>query len=236
MDSVSVAAVTGGAGGIGLAIACELARSGHQVVLLDLPTAERPAGFHFVPVDIRKLSEIERALDEIESVAGTPTIWVNCAGVAVRKPATEITPDEWNRVIETNLTGSFFCAQAFAKRLISAGQPGVVINIASVFGLVGGPRRAAYSASKAGLVNLTRVLAYEWHDHGIRVNAVAPTFARTLLTEKLLQDGLDVVNRSLGGRLVTPEDVARAVRFLASGDAAMITGHTLPVDGGWLAW
>lgn len=235
-DSGMVAAVTGGAGGIGIAIARELAHSGHKVIVLDLPTAEPPADFHFVPLDIRRPSDIERAFREIESVAGTPTIWVNNAGVAVRKPAIEITPEEWERVIETNLTGSFFCAQAFARRLISVRKPGVLINIASIFGLVGGPRRAAYSASKAALVNLTRVLAYEWHEFGIRVNAVAPTFVRTPMTEKLLLEGLDVVNRSLSGRLASPEDVACAVRFLASPEAAMITGHTLPVDGGWLAW
>ena len=119
---------------------------------------------------------------------------------------------------------------------MAAKKPGVLINIASIFGLVGGPRRAAHSSSKAALVNLTRVLAYEWQPYGIRVNAVAPTFVRTPMTSQLIEQGLDVTNRSLNGHLASPTDVARAVRFLVSDDAEMITGHTLPVDGAWLAW
>jgi NAD(P)-dependent dehydrogenase (short-subunit alcohol dehydrogenase family) len=134
------------------------------------------------------------------------------------------------------LTGTFFCSQTFARKLVEDALGGAIVNVSSVYGLLGGPRRAAYSAAKAAIVNLTRVLAYEWHEHGIRVNAVAPTFVETPMTLDLIAHGLDVPVRSLGGRLATTADVAHAVRFLASADAAMITGHTLPVDGGWLAW
>jgi NAD(P)-dependent dehydrogenase (short-subunit alcohol dehydrogenase family) len=147
-----------------------------------------------------------------------------------------LTADDWTRVLTTNLSGAFFCAQAFARAVIAAKMEGCIVNVASIFGLTGGPNRAAYSASKAGLVNLTRVLAYEWQPFGIRVNAVAPTFVRTPLTDRLLAGGLDIQNRALGERLATPEDVAEAVYFLSSHAAAMIAGHTLPVDGGWLAW
>lgn len=232
---MSVAAVTGGSGRIGAAIARELAPSGHQVAVLDLP--EHPTGeFTFVPLDVREHGRIEAALDEIHDHLGLCTIWINNAGLAMRRPALEVTPEEWSHVLDVNLTRAFFCAQAWARRLVAAKRPGVLINIASIFGLVGGPRRAAYSSSKAALVNLTRVLAYEWQPYGIRVNAVAPTFVRTPMTSKLIEEGLDVTNRSLDGRFASPADVARAVRFLVSDDKEMMTGHTLPVDGGWLAW
>jgi 2-dehydro-3-deoxy-D-gluconate 5-dehydrogenase len=241
-----VAAITGGAGGLGAAIAVGLANSGHDILLYDVAAASslaeevvervRACGGRalFVPLDVTDLALIPAAIELGAAELAPPTVWVNNAGVIVRRPALDVAPDEWKRVIDVCLTGAFFCAQAFA-RLALAGEGGCIINIASIFGLVGGPNRVAYSAAKAGLVNLTRVLAYEWHPT-IRVNAVAPTFADTPMTAAAIAAGLDVLNRSFDERLARAEDVANAVCFLASDNAEMITGHTLPVDGGWLTW
>src|SRR5690606_34538367 len=147
--------------------------------------------------------------------------------------------ETWDAVLQVNLSGAFHCARAAAPLMAAAGG-GAVVNVASIMGLVGGGLypNAAYHASKGGLVNLTRALALEWADQGIRVNAVAPTFARTALTGRLLAEaGMEQVICGLTpmGRLVEPMEVATAIAFLASPAAAMITGVTLPVDGGWLA-
>ena len=190
----------------------------------------------FVPLDVTDVEAIPRALATGIDQLGLPIVWVNNAGTVARGPALAVAPEEWYRVLNTCLTGAFFCAQAFAARLVEEELNGVIVNIASVFGLVAGPHRAAYSAAKAGLVNLTRVLASEWYPYGIRVNCVAPTFVKTTMTMQLLSEGLDIVNKSFGEQVASVEDVARAVRFLASADARMINGHTLAVDGGWVSW
>ncbi len=138
-----------------------------------------------------------------------------------------------------NLDGSFFCVRAAGRHMLGA-KRGAVVNLASIMGLVGGGHypNLAYHSAKGALVNFTRALACEWAPHGIRVNAVAPTFARTRLTEPLLGDPL-MVERLLAetplGRFVEPEEVAAAILFLVSDAASMITGVTLPVDGGWTA-
>ena len=242
----TTAIVTGGAKGIGRAIAVELAKTGFDVAILDVDAIdaeetctivrrENRRAF-FVRCNVAKLDDVRTGTQKIEAALGVPQVLINSAGIVGRKPALDVEYEEWSRVIDVNLTGTFLTSQQFAKRLVDNKLPGAIVNITSIFGMVGGENRAAYSASKAGIVNLTRVLAIEWDRYQIRVNAVAPTFVRTPLTEALLQNGLDVVNRSLGERLAFPEQVASAVVFLLSRSSNMITGHTLPVDGGWLSW
>ncbi len=142
-------------------------------------------------------------------------------------------------MLDVNLKGLFFVAQAAGRRMRDqAPSGGSIVNIASQMGVVGYTKRAAYCSSKAGAVNLSRVLAFEWAEHAIRVNAVCPTFVETPLTRPMFEDAefkADVFSRIPLGRLATPEDVAHAVVFLAGDGAAMITGHALLVDGGWTA-
>ncbi|MEA2510617.1 MAG: hypothetical protein QOJ59_104, partial [Thermomicrobiales bacterium] len=167
-------------------------------------------------------------------------ILVNNAGLNVPKRAFEVTEADWDAVLDVNLKGVFFVAQAVGRVMRDQSpQGGCVINMASQMGLVGYYDRAAYCSSKAGVVNLTRVLAIEWAEFGIRANAVCPTFVETPLTRPMFEKSEafreDVLNRILLHRLATPEEIAAAVVFLASPGAAMVNGHPLPVDGGWTA-
>jgi 2-deoxy-D-gluconate 3-dehydrogenase len=162
------------------------------------------------------------------------------AGLNVRTTSLEVTEEAWDTVLDVNLRGVFFSAQAAARHMVRQGRGGKVVSIASIMGLVASPRSSvAYCASKAGVVNMTRALAIEWAEHNIQVNAVAPTYVRTPLTEALFADPAmleGVLERTPNHRLATTEDIAEAVAFLASPAASMITGVTLPVDGGWTAW
>jgi 2-deoxy-D-gluconate 3-dehydrogenase len=171
--------------------------------------------------------------------AGRLDILVNNAGINVRQPAFEVTEEAWDLVLDTNLKGLFFMAQA-AGRAMRDQDPagGSIINISSIMGLVGYYDRAAYCSSKAGVVNLSRVLAIEWVAHQIRVNAVCPTFVETPLTQVMFENEAiksDILGRTPAGRLATPEEVAAAIVFLAAPSARMITGTALTIDGGWTA-
>jgi NAD(P)-dependent dehydrogenase (short-subunit alcohol dehydrogenase family) len=165
---------------------------------------------------------------------------VNSAGIAIRRAAIDLTLADWDNVMAVNMTGVFLCARAAARHMIAGGKGGVIVNVASIMGLSGGflYPNVSYQTSKGALVNMTRALAIEWARYGIRVNAVAPTYARTGLSALLLEDP-DVVARITAmtplGRLAEPEEIAAAICFLASPAASMITGHALPVDGGFLA-
>ena len=170
---------------------------------------------------------------------GRIDILVNNAGLGARMPTVDLPTERWRQVLAVNLDGSFFCARAAGRHMLAAGR-GAVVNLASIMGLVGGAHypNLAYHSAKGAIVNFTRALACEWAPHGVRVNAVAPTFARTRLTEPLLGDeemAAKLLRDTPMGRFATAEEVAAAILFLASDAAAMITGVTLPVDGGWTA-
>jgi NAD(P)-dependent dehydrogenase (short-subunit alcohol dehydrogenase family) len=240
-----VALVTGGGNGIGRATCQALAEAGAEVAVtdLDLEAAERVAieigrGAAY-RLDVTDEAAVAAVIGAVAGGHGRLDILVNNAGLGARVPAVEMPTERWRQVHAVNLDGSFFCVRAAGGHMLEAGR-GAIVNVASIMGLVGGGHypNVAYHSAKGALVNFTRALACEWAAHGIRVNAVAPTFARTRLTDPLLSD-LAMVEALLAetpmGRFVEPEEVAAAILFLASDAASMITGVTLPVDGGWTA-
>lgn len=235
--------VTGAGRGLGRAIAAALAERGARVAVGELPerlaeaeTVAKEIGGVAVPLDVRQVASTRTAVDLAAQALGGLDVLVNNAGVNLPQPAFDVTEQAWDTVLDTNLKGAFFVAQAAGGYMRDRG--GRIVNIASQNGVVAYPRRAAYCSAKAGLVNLTRLLAIEWAPHKITVNAVAPTFIETELTAVTLSDPelkADILSRIPLGHLGVPDDVAAAVVFLASDEARMITGHTLLVDGGWTA-
>ncbi|WP_167050579.1 GolD/DthD family dehydrogenase [Salinibacterium sp. ZJ77] len=236
-----VALVTGGAAGIGLAIATELQRQGARCYLLDVSpesldhAASVLVGAVPVQVDVSDVDAIGAAVDRIRTEAGRIDILVNSAGIGIIKPALEITLADWQRTLDINLRGTFFMSQAVARHMIPAGR-GRIVNIASKCGTIAIDDHAAYTASKAGVVGMTKVLAGEWAPHGITVNCVSPTVVLTELAKNVWHG--DIAEQMLAkipvGRFATPEDVAEAVAFLVT-QSGMVTGHDLLLDGGYVA-
>ena len=244
-----VAIVTGGARGIGRETAETLAEVGAHVVLADLDmqavesaAAEiRASGRHATATvaNVADEASVNAMVQATLEREGRLDILVNNAGIAIRRPAVDLALDDWDKVLSVNLTGSFLCARAAARPMIAAGG-GAIVNVASIMGLSGGGLypNVSYQATKGAIVNMTRVLAVEWAAHAIRVNAVAPTYVRTDLIGPILKDP-ELVARIEAmtplKKLAEPADIAAAIAFLVSPAAAMITGHTLAVDGGFLA-
>ncbi len=188
------------------------------------------------------LEHPEQCAPLVEKVAadhGRIDILVNNAGIGMVRPSVAITVEEWTRAITVDLTAPFLCAQAAGRRMLAAGG-GVIINIGSVFGRLGMPQRAAYCAAKHGLQGVTKALAAEWAPQGVRVLQVDPGFVQTEFIQESMDRGRfspeDVVGRTPAARMAQPEEVARVVAFLASGDAAYMTGASVVVDGGWTAY
>jgi NAD(P)-dependent dehydrogenase (short-subunit alcohol dehydrogenase family) len=237
-----VAIVTGGASGIGLASAEALRQAGATVIRIDhSPPAQEDGSWPpVVPADVTDLARVQAVFAVVAQHHGRLDILVNSAGMAIRKPAVDLPLEDWERVMNVNVTGSFLCAREAARLMIERGGGGAIVNVASIMGLSGGGLypNISYQTSKGAVVNMTRALAVEWAPHGIRVNAVAPTYVRTPFIAALL-DQPDLVRKIEDmtplRRLAEPAEVASAILFLASSAAAMITGHTLPVDGGFLA-
>ncbi len=246
-----VALVTGSARGIGQALAIGLAEAGADVAVSDMP--DRLAQARTTQESVKSLGRDSRAyaLDvlDIGSIPGTIgqvvsdfgrlDILVNNAGIRIRKPALEVTEEEWDAVVDTNLKGVFFCAQVAARHMISQGG-GRIINVASQLAVVARDDRAPYCASKAGVANLTRALALEWIKYGITVNAIGP--GPTTTPGMLAADNRppDEVQHDLDahmplGRRMEPEELMGAAIYLASPSARATTGHLLIVDGGWTA-
>lgn len=242
-----VAVVTGSTLGIGLKIAHRFVAEGAKVVVSSRDPERVAHTVKELESDaatgcVADVSE-ERAGHQLVATAlesfGRLDILVNNAGISTIRPALELGAAQWRRVLDTNLSGSFYCSQAAAATMRERGG-GAVVNVASTAGFRGFPNRVAYTASKWGLIGMTETMASEWARYRIRVNAVAPAFITTPMDETDSASGdytpQDIAGRTPLGRPGTPEEVAAAVLFLASDEASYLTGATLRVDGGWLAY
>jgi len=238
--------VTGASYGIGAATAEALAREGFDVAvselrpqdLADTVKAITGAGARAVPValDLRSLPSIQQAMAHVLAALGGLEALINNAGVPLTRPALEVSEAEWDEVIGVNLRGTFFLSQQLGRHLIGSGRPGSIISIASTHGVIGIADRSTYGIAKAGIIQMTRMLAIEWARHGIRVNAVAPgtveTPSRAAVFAADPKRREFMVNRVPLRRFGTAEEMAAAVCYLASPGAAYTTGQTLLVDGG----
>lgn len=240
-----IALVTGAARGIGQAIAVQLAADGADVALCDLQaewlseTAQRvqAAGrrSQAYALDVAQSAAVGPVIEKIIADFGRIDILVNNAGITRDTLLIRMSEEDWDAVLDINLKGAFLVTKAVVKSMMKQ-RSGAIINIASVVGIMGNPGQANYTASKAGLIALTRTCAKELGSRNIRVNAVAPGFIRTAMTEKLPEAARDAMLRMIPlGRPGEPSDVAKAVAFLASDNAAYINGQTLAVCGG-MVW
>jgi len=240
--------VTGASRGLGRAIALGVAEAGADVIVVGRTERELRSladevsalGRRALAVqaDVTRMADIDRMVEISLGELGRIDVLVNNAGINILQDAVDVTEDAWDTVIDLNLKATFFCSQRVGRVMIRQGK-GKIVNIASQMGLVGYRKRAAYCASKGGVVQLTKVLAVEWAQHGINVNAVAPTFVETAMTASMLADPAfreEVVSRIPLGRVGEPKDVVGAVIYLSSPASDLVTGHTLLVDGGWVAW
>lgn len=242
-----VALVTGASRGIGRACAAALARAGADIALglrdsrADAGAADeiRSLGRRVLPLqmDMSDLAQVENAVARAVQQLGRLDILVNNAGFSIPAPAEEVRPEEFDRMIALNLKSAFFAAQ-YAARTMIAQRYGRIVSLSSQAGFVALPTESVYCITKAAIAHMTKCLAVEWGQHGITVNAVAPTFIRTPGTEHWLASptfAQNVVARIPTGHIGEPDDVASAVVYLASPSARLINGATLMIDGGWTA-
>lgn len=241
-----VAIVTGSNAGLGASMAAALADAGCDIVGVSRRGAEdtqrrvEAAGRRYVEVraDLESIAPVEHIVNAAVEAFGRVDVLVNNAGIIRRANALEFTEADWDAVTDVNLKTLFFLSQAVARRYVQQGEGGKIINVASVLSFQGGIRVASYTAAKSGVLGLTRLLANEWAAHRINVNAIAPGYMVTANTEAIRNDpqrNADILGRIPAGRWGVPGDLAGPVVFLASSASDYVHGHTLTVDGGWLA-
>jgi NAD(P)-dependent dehydrogenase (short-subunit alcohol dehydrogenase family) len=240
--------VTGAASGIGEKVAQAMGREGAVVAVADrdakgaerVADAVRKAGgrAHAFELDVVDPKAVSAFVDAAAKRLGRLDVLVNSAGVREISPVVDLPLEEWNRVMGVNVTGTFLCCQAFARAILAKGGKGAIVNLASTLGVVAASNRPAYTASKHAVVGLTKCMAMELGEKGIRVNAVGPGVIRTPLTERYFQDGEQtqrIKDLHAMKRWGEPDEIAKAILFLASDEASFCTGTTLIVDGGWTA-
>lgn len=240
--------MTGGGRGIGKAMAQGMAQVGATLVIADISEEMaaqtckeiNESGGKASPlrVDVTNEADVIKMVDEVVATHGRIDVLVNSAGVGSRMASTELPMEEWNRVINVNLTGSFLVARTVARQMIKQ-KSGKIINVSSIMGAIALPMIAPYVASKGGVVQLTKALAVEFVEHGITVNAIAPSYVNTELIATMKADEArfaDTMRRTPMGRLAETEELAGPIIFLASECSNFITGHVLYVDGGFTAW
>jgi NAD(P)-dependent dehydrogenase (short-subunit alcohol dehydrogenase family) len=247
----NVAVVTGAASGIGRATALLLARDGYEIAMMDLDAAGlaetrtqiQYAGgrAHAFPVDVCDPLNVGSVTRKVAVTVGAPQVLVNAAGIGVAATVLETSDEDWNRVLAVNLTGPFLTIRATLPLMLDRGS-GVVVNIASVAGQVGLARRAAYCASKAGLVGLTRAVAVDHANEGIRCVAICPGTVETEWIAKIIADAPDpaavrraMAERQLDGQMGSPDEIAAMVAFVVSPEGRFINGAALVLDGGMTA-
>lgn len=238
------ALVTGGASGLGLAMARAFRAAGATVAILDVDPAAKERAAELgeaiaVCGSVCQRADIVAAFDAAVARFGRVDIAVANAGVSQNRPTLEVADEEWDRVIDVNLTGAFLTMQEAGRRMVPQGSGSIMVT-SSLYGVVAAPERVGYCVSKAGVAMMAKVLAIEWAKYGVRVNAIAPGYVRTSLVEDLATRGrLDIgalERRTPIGRLVKPEEIAQVATFLASDAASAITGQVVTADGGWTAY
>lgn len=241
-----VAIVTGANTGLGQGMAVALAEAGADLALVGRSSPDetidlvKKAGrkAHVIMADLGSLDPVDRIIDETREALGGLDILVNNAGIIKRNDSIDFTEEDWDAVMDVNLKTLFFLSQKAARSMIDAGTGGKIINVASMLSYQGGIRVPSYTASKSGVMGLTRILANEWAKHGINVNAIAPGYFATNNTAALQADetrNKEILGRIPAGRWGDPSDLGGATVFLASSASNYVQGITLPVDGGWLA-
>jgi NAD(P)-dependent dehydrogenase (short-subunit alcohol dehydrogenase family) len=245
-----ICVVTGAAQGIGRAISDEFAIEGARLAILDIDgdaaqaavdeLRGRAVDARAYVCDVADRASVFAVAERMAAELGPCDVLVNNAGLALMGPSIDFPEADWRRSTDVMQTGVFFCSQAFGRQMIETGG-GAIINIASMNATVAFPMRLAYNAAKAAVVSMTQVLAIEWAEHGIRVNAIGPGVTRTNLVDKAIRDGLvneaAYIKRTPQRRLGRPQEIAKAALFLASEeDSSFVTGTFLVVDGGWSAY
>lgn len=246
-----VAIITGGAEGIGRETALLFGREGARLVIADYDSEkgaqlesilnEKGLESFFVKTDVRNSAEVQRMAEQASERFGKIDILVNNAGAAGAVPVVELTEDNWDRIVDTNLKGVYLCCKYIIPKMIESGG-GVIVNMASVLGFIGRARASAYNAAKGGVVTLTKNMALDYVADNIRINAVCPGFVDTDLVRRYVRASEnpaktyeELVQLHPMGRLAKPEEIAYSVLFLASDESSFITGSCLIVDGGYSA-
>ena len=231
---MAVVAVTGGLQGIGAAIVEAFASRGDRVAVLDVAEGAP------YPCDVARLADVERAIAAAEADLGPLDVLVNNAGFTAIGPSEDFPEELWQRSLDVMTSGVFFCSRVAGKRMLARGR-GSIINISSINATEAFPQRLAYCAAKAAVESMTRVLAIEWADRGVRVNAIAPGVIRTEMVQRAIAEGHVTeelyTQRTPLRTLGSPAEIARAALYLADGgEASFVTGTTIVVDGGWTAY